>query len=163
VPSSQRNIRPASWHKHAGLYSFVTMAHQCRNVLGVLESIHIIRHDTTKITVRSYLSSVNRYDMQWQAKYSLLSIPTTLSLSLAVSDGLVCNRTCENRKIIFCRIVWCCVVSCHIMWIDPSTYFRMYYMKCTGRLMYYKCMHGMKNIKKDFGVFRSYLKQADEN
>jgi hypothetical protein len=63
------------------------------------------RHNTTKTSVHSHLPSVSR-----QAKYSLLSLPTTLSLSLAVSDGLMWIRACENHKIIFCHVLSCRVV-----------------------------------------------------
>jgi hypothetical protein len=66
------------------------------------------RHDTTrrdKSSVHSHLLSVNI-----QATYSLLSIPATLSLSLAVGDGLKSIRACENHKRIFCRVVWLCPV-----------------------------------------------------
>jgi hypothetical protein len=52
------------------------------NVRVRVDSNYTARHDTTKTSVHSHLPSVNK-----QAKYSLLSILTTLSLSLAFGDG----------------------------------------------------------------------------
>jgi hypothetical protein len=80
-------------------------------------SIHIIRGTTrqnpARIHIYRQLTDTACSDMHRGAKYSLLSVPATLSLSLAVGDGLVWIRACENHKGIFCR-----VLSCRIMWIN---------------------------------------------
>jgi hypothetical protein len=65
-----------------------------------VDSHYTARHDKNQRACTS--TSVNR-----QAKYSLLSIRTTLSLSLVVGDGLVWIWACENHKRVFCRVVSC--------------------------------------------------------
>jgi hypothetical protein len=80
-----------------------------------VDSHYTARHDTKKTSVHSHLPSVNR-----QAKYSLLSNPTTLSSPLSVRDGLVWIWACQNHKRIFCPVVSCRVVSCRRMWIDSQ-------------------------------------------
>jgi hypothetical protein len=85
-----------------------------------VDSQYTARQDTTRqkppcIEIYPQLTDTTCRGRHRQAKYSLLSIPTTLSLSLAVGDGLVWIRACENHKRIFRR-----VVLCRIMWIDPK-------------------------------------------
>jgi hypothetical protein len=64
-------------------------------------------------TTRQKLVCIHIYFQFTDKQNILISIPKTVSLSLAVDDGLVWIRARENHKRIFCR-----VVTCRIMWID---------------------------------------------
>jgi hypothetical protein len=71
-----------------------------------------MRHDTTRHdkNQRAFtFPSVNT-----QAKYSLLSIPTTLTLSLPVGDGIMWIRACKDHERIFCRVVSYRAVPCNV-------------------------------------------------
>jgi hypothetical protein len=95
--------------------SFYFLAMGSRYPLGRrlrVDSHYTALHNTTRqkpacIHIYRQLADTTCSDRHRQAKYCLLPIQATLSLSLVVGDGLMWIRASENHKRIFCRVVLC--------------------------------------------------------